>query len=127
MIRVDVLIDQDGAKVVARAVVPFARDPGEAIAAIVPAAAPQTPGGKLQAAEGAVIIRRGDTLWQISRRVYGQGVRYSTIYLANQTQIRDPNRIWPGQVFKVPQRTPEGESANMEAVDKQTAATSAAQ
>jgi nucleoid-associated protein YgaU len=127
MIRVDVLIDQDGAKVVARAVVPFAREPGEAIAAIVPAAAPQTPGGKLQAVEGAVIIRRGDTLWQISRRVYGQGVRYSTIYLANQTQIRDPNRIWPGQVFKVPQRTPEGESANMEAVDKQTAATSSAQ
>jgi nucleoid-associated protein YgaU len=127
MIRVDVLIDQDGAKVVARAVVPFAREPGEAIAAIVPAAAPQTPGGKLQAVESAVIIRRGDTLWQISRRVYGQGVRYSTIYLANQTQIRDPHRIWPGQVFKVPQRTPEGESANMEAVDKQTAATSSAE
>src|SRR5690606_4934226 len=31
----------------------------------------------------SVIIRRGDTLWQISRRVYGQGVRYTTIYLAN--------------------------------------------
>ena len=127
MIRVDVLNDPDGAKVVARAVVPFTREPGEAIAAVVPAAASETPGGKLQAVESAVIIRRGDTLWRISRRVYGHGVRYSTIYLANQAQIRDPNRIWPGQVFKVPQRTPEGESANMQAVAKQATATLPAQ
>jgi nucleoid-associated protein YgaU len=127
MIRVDVLNDTDGAKVVARAVVPFTREPGEAIAAVVPAAASEAPGGKLQQVEGAVIIRRGDTLWRISRRVYGHGVRYSTIYLANQTQIRDPNRIWPGQVFKVPERTPEGESANMEAVATQAPATLSAQ
>lgn len=50
----------------------------------------------------SVIIRRGDTLWQISRRVYGQGVKYTTIYLANQRQISDPDRIWPGQIFDVP-------------------------
>jgi nucleoid-associated protein YgaU len=50
----------------------------------------------------SVIIRRGDTLWQISRRVYGQGVRYTTIYLANQQQIADPDRILPGQIFSVP-------------------------
>lgn len=50
----------------------------------------------------SVIIRRGDTLWQISRRVYGQGVKYTTIYLANEAQISDPDRIWPGQVFAVP-------------------------
>lgn len=127
MIRVDLLNDPGGAEVVARAVVPFAREPGEAIASVVPAAASETPGRKLQDVESAVIIRRGDTLWRISRRVYGHGVRYSTIYLANQTQIRDPNRIWPGQVFKVPQRTPEGESANMEAVAKQATATLSAQ
>ncbi len=59
--------------------------------------------------QGGVIIRRGDTLWRISRRVYGRGVRYSTIYLANQTQIEDPDRIWPGQVFKMPEKTPEGD------------------
>jgi nucleoid-associated protein YgaU len=64
---------------------------------------------KLQSVGGAIIIRRGDTLWRISRRVYGQGVRYSTIYLANQTQIEDPDRIWPGQVFKVPQKSADGE------------------
>lgn len=51
---------------------------------------------------GSVIIRRGDTLWQISRRTYGQGVRYTTIYLANQQQIGNPDRIAPGQIFSVP-------------------------
>ncbi|WP_062011667.1 LysM peptidoglycan-binding domain-containing protein [Aureimonas sp. AU4] len=56
----------------------------------------------LQAAQAKVIIRRGDTLWGISRRAYGQGVRYTVIYLANGDQIRDPDRIYPGQVFRMP-------------------------
>jgi nucleoid-associated protein YgaU len=67
----------------------------------------------LERVEGSVIIRRGDTLWRISRRVYGRGVRYSTIYLANQDQIADPDRIWPGQVFSVPGETAEGEEADL--------------
>ncbi|MBB3949453.1 LysM peptidoglycan-binding domain-containing protein [Aureimonas jatrophae] len=56
----------------------------------------------LQATQAKVIIRRGDTLWRISRRAYGQGVRYTVIYLANGDQIRNPNRIYPGQVFRMP-------------------------
>ena len=56
----------------------------------------------LTESRNSVIIRRGDTLWQISRRVYGQGVRYTTIYLANAKQIRNPDLIEPGQVFEVP-------------------------
>jgi nucleoid-associated protein YgaU len=71
---------------------------------------------KLEGTSGAVIIRRGDTLWQISRRVYGHGVRYSTIYLANQDQIEDPDLIWPGQIFAVPHETEKGETANMKAI-----------
>ncbi|CDZ71547.1 LysM peptidoglycan-binding domain-containing protein [Neorhizobium galegae] len=55
-----------------------------------------------QSERSSVIIRRGDTLWQISRRVYGQGVRYTTIYLANENQIRNPDVIQPGQIFGVP-------------------------
>ena len=55
-----------------------------------------------QSEASSVIIRRGDTLWQISRRVYGQGVRYTTIYVANQDQIANPNIIQPGQIFGVP-------------------------
>jgi nucleoid-associated protein YgaU len=74
---------------------------------------------KLQETSGAVIIRRGDTLWQISRRVYGHGVRYSTIYLANQDQIENPDLIWPGQIFAVPHETKEGETANMKAIATQ--------
>ncbi|WP_455272141.1 LysM peptidoglycan-binding domain-containing protein [Rhizobium herbae] len=56
----------------------------------------------LQQSKTSVIIRRGDTLWQISRRVYGAGVRYTTIYLANEDQITNPDRILPGQIFGVP-------------------------
>ncbi|RYE53922.1 MAG: LysM peptidoglycan-binding domain-containing protein, partial [Rhizobiaceae bacterium] len=56
----------------------------------------------LQQSDASVIIRRGDTLWQISRRVYGKGVRYTTIYVANRTQIENPDRIMPGQIFTMP-------------------------
>lgn len=54
-------------------------------------------------ASGKAIIRRGDNLWTIARRVYGEGIKYTTIYDANTGQIRDPNRIYPGQVFSLPQ------------------------
>ncbi|HWT56807.1 MAG TPA: LysM peptidoglycan-binding domain-containing protein, partial [Rhizobium sp.] len=56
----------------------------------------------LTANNAAVIIRRGDTLWQISRRTYGLGVRYTTIYMANEDKIIDPDRIRPGQIFGLP-------------------------
>ena len=56
----------------------------------------------LTSVEGRVIIRRGDTLWRISRETYGLGRRYTVIYLANGEQIRDPNLIYPGQVFRLP-------------------------
>ncbi|WEX87596.1 LysM peptidoglycan-binding domain-containing protein [Sinorhizobium garamanticum] len=64
-----------------------------------PATIEQAP---LKESKTSVIIRRGDTLWQISRRVYGAGVRYTTIYLANREQIENPDLIRPGQVFGVP-------------------------
>lgn len=50
----------------------------------------------------SVIIRRGDSLWKISRRMLGEGRKYTTIFSANNNQIKDPNRIYPGQVFDVP-------------------------
>ncbi|MDE1159197.1 MAG: LysM peptidoglycan-binding domain-containing protein [Neorhizobium sp.] len=68
-----------------------------------------------QSDRNSVIIRRGDTLWQISRRVYGQGVRYTTIYLANQDQINNPDIIQPGQIFGVPQEyLPDAEELHRE-------------
>lgn len=83
-------------------------------AAVEPALSPA-----LERVDGAVIIRRGDNLWRISHRVYGHGIRYSTIYLANQDQIRNPDLIWPGQVFTVPAETAEGEAADLEALGEQ--------
>jgi nucleoid-associated protein YgaU len=53
-------------------------------------------------ASGKAIIRRGDNLWTIARRVYGEGIKYTTIYDANTGQIRNPDRIYPGQVFDLP-------------------------
>lgn len=52
--------------------------------------------------ETAVIVQPGNSLWRIARRIYGEGVRYSVIYEANQASIRDPDLIYPGQVFIVP-------------------------
>lgn len=51
----------------------------------------------------SVIIRTGDNLWTISQRRYGDGVRYTTIYQANKDQIRNPDLIYPGQVFMIPE------------------------
>ena len=53
-------------------------------------------------AEGAVVVQPGNSLWRIARRVYGQGVRYTVIYQANNDQIRDPHLIYPGQIFTLP-------------------------
>ncbi|MGL4963940.1 MAG: LysM peptidoglycan-binding domain-containing protein [Inquilinus sp.] len=73
-------------KVTARAVTPFQR------------AAP----AEIAVAEGRVVVQPGNSLWRIARRVYGEGPRYTVIYQANQQQIRDPDLIYPGQIFAVP-------------------------
>jgi nucleoid-associated protein YgaU len=49
-----------------------------------------------------VQVAHGDNLWRISRRIFGHGIRYTLIYEANATQIRDRNLIYPGQIFVVP-------------------------
>ena len=52
----------------------------------------------------ALTVSHRDNLWRISQRVYGKGLRYTEIYLANQKQIRNPDLIHPGQVFVLPSR-----------------------
>jgi hypothetical protein len=54
------------------------------------------------AAHRRVIVQPGNSLWRISRRVYGSGLQYTVIYQANSRQIRDPDLIYPGQVFDLP-------------------------
>ena len=47
-------------------------------------------------------VVRGDSLWRISHATYGAGTRYAVIYKANRNQIRNPDRIYPGQIFVLP-------------------------
>ena len=49
-----------------------------------------------------VHIERGDNLWHIARAIYGEGRLYTEIYALNRNQIRNPDLIYPGQVFTVP-------------------------
>lgn len=53
--------------------------------------------------DGNVIVQPGNSLWVISRRAYGEGAQYTVIYAANADQIRDPDLIYPGQIFSVPE------------------------
>lgn len=50
----------------------------------------------------AVTVQTGDTLWAIARDRYGEGVLYVRVFEANRTDIRDPDLIYPGQVFDLP-------------------------
>ena len=50
----------------------------------------------------SVIVQPGNNLWTIAERKYGEGFRYTTIFEANKEQIRDPDLIYPGQVFDLP-------------------------
>lgn len=80
-------IDQvrDNGSVVARREMPFTR--------AVPEADP-TP--------ETVVVQPGNSLWRISRRIYGNGTAFTVIYRANADRIRDPDLIYPGQVFVLP-------------------------
>ena len=70
---------------------------------------PAPPPAPASAASNAVVetiatakVSSGDSLWRISRHVYGRGIRYTQIFNANTGQIRDPHRIFPGQILVVP-------------------------
>ncbi|MCP8940068.1 Ig-like domain-containing protein [Alsobacter sp. SYSU M60028] len=123
-VRVDD-VEPAGGKVLSRAEVAFDYAPRVASAAPAPAGsapaagvsngagapsgATAAAGGQVASASDVVLseirstqVTRGDSLWRISKRIYGKGVRFTVIYEANQKQIRDPDRIYPGQVFVLP-------------------------
>jgi len=73
----------------------------------VPFTAPQQPAAVATADDSVpqgktMTVSRGDSLWRISRLAYGDGARYTVIYDANHNQIRNPDRIYPGQIFMIP-------------------------
>jgi len=49
-------------------------------------------------------VYRGEFLWKIASypEIYGDGSKWPLIYRANQDQIKDPDLIYPNQVFKIP-------------------------
>lgn len=63
----------------------------------------------LNLGEDSVIVQPGNSLWRIARRIYGEGIQYTVIYEANAGQIRNPDVIYPGQVFSTP---PQGDGAD---------------
>jgi len=53
-------------------------------------------------AKGEVIVRPGNSLWHIARKLYGSGFHYTLIFGANKSMIKDPDLIYPGQEFTLP-------------------------
>ena len=51
----------------------------------------------------AVTVQPGSTLWAIARDTLGEGPLYVRVFEANRDQIRDPDLIYPGQVFSIPE------------------------
>lgn len=68
----------------------------------------------LNLGEGSVIVQPGNSLWRIARRIYGEGIQYTVIYEANADQIRDPDVIYPGQVFSTPPQGDGGPETDMQ-------------
>jgi nucleoid-associated protein YgaU len=100
--------------VVAKTPEPVAEAP--AVAAAEPAPAPQAPAAEMVVAaakpapavvdEGPrkLVIQPGNNLWKLSREVYGKGRMYTIIYEANRDQLKNPNRIYPGQILTAPKQ-----------------------
>jgi len=101
----------DGGKVMARSETPFLREAPEVLALAQAAAAPRPP-ALGETSPGApppplpvqlVTVQPGYTLWGIARSTYGRGIEYVKVFEANRSQIRNPDLIYPGQVFSLPQ------------------------
>ena len=45
----------------------------------------------------------GNSLWRIARQVYGKGIQYVEIFEENKSLIKDPDLIYPGQIFNLPE------------------------
>jgi nucleoid-associated protein YgaU len=86
-------VSADGA-VQSRIETPFLREEPEAVAAITSASG-----------ENVITVQWGHTLWGIAQQHFGEGVAYVQIYEANRDQIRNPDLIYPGQIFTLPERT----------------------
>ncbi|QQA44936.1 LysM peptidoglycan-binding domain-containing protein [Pelagovum pacificum] len=95
-LRVDE-VSADG-EVLSRIETPFRREAPETVARVM---AEET-----SRADFSVAVRTvqpGSTLWAIAEDRYGEGILYVKVFEANRDLIRDPNLIYPGQVFRLPE------------------------
>ena len=92
-LRIDQL-DTSG-KVVSRLETPFQRENRERLIKQVAASAEP-------ARVNVITVQPGYTLWAIARNRYGRGMLYVQVFEANRDKIRDPDLIYPGQVFQLP-------------------------
>ncbi len=90
-------VTADG-EVVSRVETPFKREEEEVLASLN-----DTNGGTNGAQVSVVTVQPGNTLWGISRENYGEGLMYVHVFEANKDRIRNPDLIYPGQVFTVPE------------------------
>jgi LysM repeat protein len=51
-----------------------------------------------------LVIQPGNSLWKLSREVYGKGRMYTVIYDANRDLLKNPNKIYPGQILTAPKQ-----------------------
>ena len=47
-------------------------------------------------------VESGDTLWAVAEKAYGNGSKYNAIFEANKPMLSDPDKIYPGQVLRIP-------------------------
>ena len=47
-------------------------------------------------------VVKGDCLWNIAKKYYGDGSKWTKIYNANKSKIKNPNLIYPGQKLTIP-------------------------
>ncbi|WP_424967571.1 LysM peptidoglycan-binding domain-containing protein [Dinoroseobacter sp. S375] len=82
-----------------------AEQPADDSTAVPTDAAPTEPEGPetARSVAGIVTVQPGFTLWQIARENYGEGTQFVRVFDANRDRIRNPDLIYPGQVFTVPE------------------------
>lgn len=47
-------------------------------------------------------VEKGDTLWAVAEKALGDGSKYMEIFEANKPMLSDPDKIYPGQVLRIP-------------------------
>ena len=107
-IRVDLAEKDNESRVLERVELPFTR---AKLSDLAQYTSDQNQAGE-QKSPSSVIVQPGNSLWRLARRAYGEGLRYTLIYQENRSQIRDPDLIYPGQVFTLPQADETAEGTN---------------